>query len=69
MLNIFLWVTAVYYYIIVVVVIVIVIVVVIVVVIILLLLTLSAHAPEGYSSHLVCRFVNIGSQRSLGFKL
>ena len=39
------------------------------------LLTLSAQAPESYSSHLVCRScqsvdrsVNIGSQRSLGFK-
>ena len=32
------------------------------------LLTLSAHVPEGYSSHLVCRSVNIGSQQSLGFK-
>ena len=32
-------------------------------------LTLSERAPEGYSSRLVCRSANIGSQRSLGFKL
>ena len=31
-------------------------------------LTHSAHVPEGCSSHLVCRSVNIGSQRSLCFK-
>ena len=30
-------------------------------------LILSVHMPEGYSSYIVCRSVNIGSQRSLGF--